>query len=285
MDKPVIVFMGSNDPQENAVPELIRSHAAPRLLRIEAQRKSSAQRDVDIEVVRVDRLDQLYCMLVTTQHPCCVEVPPQSSGATLAFLEEHPGTANDFGCIICTVSPITESQQYAAETITRLVDMGVDCTKIRVVFTQAPHAVPVRDTFAQLVGHLSNPRFEAISLDVVLYVSPAFERVRDLQLSISRILRGTVDFQAELAHAREAGESDQVVHALARKLLGQRAILGCEDNINQALEALRLPRVAQEDWLRATSDTSALTPQPTVNPENSLTSAVVSGLESEPLPD
>ena len=233
--------------------------------------------------MRADRLDQLYCMLAATPHPCCVVVPPQSSGAVLAFLEEHPGTANDFECIICTVTPNEESQQAAAQTIIRLADMGVDCANIRVALTGAPDAVPVREAFGRLVGHLSTPRLEGISLDAVLQASRVFERVKDLQLPISSILQGTVDFQDELAHAREAGEPEHNLHALARKLLVQRALLGCEHNITQALDALRLPRTKREDWLRATSGASACPPRLAVNQESPLTSGEATRAGTEPL--
>jgi hypothetical protein len=63
-----------------------------------------------------------------------------------------------------------------------------------------------------------------------------------------------------------------------------RALTGCQEAIAEALDALRLPRMSQQDWLRAMSDASD-SPQPqAVASEDGFTSEEASGLDSEPLP-
>ncbi|MGF7136687.1 hypothetical protein P3T40_008200 [Paraburkholderia sp. EB58] len=236
-----LILVSGSDAQENAVGEIVHSDAGGSLARVDKPRKTPAQPEPDVFRVRTTQLAHFYCTRAAAHDPCTAVVSAQAVPAMLDFLEEHTGTVGDFASIVCTVTPDPASQQTVADTLTRLSSMGAAPQNLAVVFTQAPRAISVQEAFAQLAAHIASGRFPAISYEAVLYQSKVFERARDLQLPIGAMLRGEVDFGISLEQARQAGEPDHLLHELARKLLAQRALIGCKAEIDQALEALRMP--------------------------------------------
>jgi hypothetical protein len=241
MDHSRLILVSSHDAQQHALGELLRSRVGGLLILVDGGRKAPSQPEADVVRVRPDRLDQLYCTVAAAQHACSVLVFAQAVPAVLDFLEQHAGTAGDFASIICSSTPDPASQQTVIDTLTRLSRMGADHEKLTVAFTQAPHAVPVQEAFAQLVAHTVSGEFRGVSLEAVLHQSQAFERARDLQLDIGGILRGELNFETALAQARQAGEREHVLHGIARKLLAQRALTCCRQEIDRTLDALRVP--------------------------------------------
>lgn len=261
MNDHYLILTSGNDVQESAVAELVRSRTGARLVRVEVPRKASAQTEPDALRVRADRPDELYCMLAAASHACCVAVSAPSVAPTLEFLAEHPGTANDFSLIICTATPRAESQQSAVGTLTRLASMSVDPTRVGVVYTHTPRDASAEQAFTQLASYLADGPFAAGCREAVLKDSTAFERARELQLPIAGILSGQVRFESALEAAREAGEPEELLHTLARKLIAQRALTGRRVDIEQALDMLRVPHILQQELPPAVSATST-PPQP-----------------------
>jgi hypothetical protein len=279
-----LILTSGNDLQESAVADLVRSRTGARLVRVEVPRKASAKLEPDAVCVRADRPDELYCMLASASRACCVAVSAPSVAPTLEFLAEHPGTANDFALIICTATPREGSQQSAVGTLAKLASMGVDPTRIGVVYTRTPRDASVEQTFKQLAGYLANGPFTAICREAVLKDSTAFERARELQLPIADVLSGQVRFESALEGARHAGEPEELLHALARKLLAQRALTGCRVDIDKALDMLRVPHIPQQELPPAVSVTST-PPQPhAVVLDGGVALDVTSPPHSEPLP-
>ncbi|EUC14328.1 hypothetical protein [Paraburkholderia hospita] len=179
-----LVLTSGNDAMENAVGELIQSRIGGPLLRVDVQRRASADPEPSVIRVRPDRLDEMYCTVATTRHACSVIVSAQCVPSVLAFLEEHEGTAGDFTSIICTATPRAESQSAAMQTIERLIGIGADPAKLGVIFTQAPRELPMREAFSQLANQLSTGQFPNVNLETMLPTSTAFERARELQLPV-----------------------------------------------------------------------------------------------------
>lgn len=104
----------------------------------------------------------------------------------------------------------------------------------------------MEDTYGKLVPHLRE-NFPHISLDAVLYQSPVFARIHDLRLPLGSLFHGEVDYQEALKQARLNSEPEEVLQQFVQKLMLQRALAGCQAEIIQALKALRMPRLLQQN--------------------------------------
>jgi len=247
MDHPTILVLASSaEPMECAIGDIIQSRIGGSLVFVDAQRKAPGQQKEHTRV-RPDRLDQLYCLLASAREASTVAVSSECVSAVLAFLTEFPGTADDFTSIICTATPHSDSQQAAIETLTRLSRIGASSSKLGLLFTQAPHEIPVDEAFSQLASSLKSGQFPNASLEAVLHQSSAFGRALDLRLPVSGILNGLADFEAALQEARNTDAPDHTLHLLARQVLAQRALHGCRPAITRALDALRLPCLSREE--------------------------------------
>jgi hypothetical protein len=162
--------------------------------------------------------------------------------------------------------------------------MGADPAKLGIVFTQAPRETSVREAFSQLASHLMNGHFPNVSFDAALHESTAFERARELQIPIPSVLNGLVNFETTLQQARQAGAPELTLHALAHKLLAQRALLGYREAIAQAIDALRLPRISPEDWLQEMSGVPGSQQQEAIAAECGIMPGTPVVTDSSPLP-
>jgi hypothetical protein len=247
MENSHLIFLSGGDPQETVVGEFVHSRLGGSLMRVDAQRKMSGPPGPDVASFHPGQLEQLYCKLAAARDPCTVVVSARAVTATLEFLEQRPGTVDDFASVICTAAADSSSQQRVADRLTRLSRMGADHNKLGVAFTQAPRAATVEEAYRQLVNHVVSGNFSGVCLDVVLYRSTLFERIRDLQLPIDAMLRGEVDYRTPLKLARRDREPEHVLHQLAQQLMVQRELAGCKAEITRALDALRVPNLSSRD--------------------------------------
>jgi len=275
MDHPtILVLTSSAEPMECFAGEIIQSRIGSALVIVDEQRKAPGQQEQSFTRVRPDRLDQLYCLLASARESTTVAVSPECVSAVLAFLAEFPGTADEFTSIICTATPHADSQQTAIETLTRLSHIGASPSKLGLLFTQAPREISVHEAFSQLTASVKNSHFPNITFDAVLHQSTAFKRARDLRLPVNGILNGHLDFEATLQQARLADAPDHILHTLARKVLAQRALLGCRPAITRALDALGLPCIAPAESLREmTLDPGSPHSEPTFQEDDMTASA------------
>lgn len=270
MENSRLILLSSSDPQETAVGELVQLRLGGSLARVDAQRKTLGLREPDVARFRPDQLEQLYCKLATATTPCTVVVWARAVPETIAFLEQHPGTINDFAPVVCTTTQDAASQQSVTDRLARLSHMGADHSRLSGVFAQAPRAVPVEEAFAQLVAHVVSGNYRGVSVDAALYQSAVFTRVRDLQLPVGAMLRGEVDYQISLRLAHWDREPEHVLRQFARQLMVQRALAGCKAEIARALNALRVPDLSGRDRSASMQEEEISPPQQPAAPADEI---------------
>ena len=118
--------------------------------------------------------------------------------------------------------------------------------------------------YPTLMEYLKNSRAQTMVSLAVLHQSAAFSKIRDHQLTVAAMLSGETNFQTALEAARQRGDNEEVLRDLSQKLLAQRALHACANDIEKAVAALQLP-----------GDTALKQPQPGAQ----LPAAAVDGTE------
>jgi hypothetical protein len=156
-------------------------------------------------------------------------------------MEQYPGTAAEFGAVVMSTTPNEESQKKLIDTFAAMVRLGMETSAARFLLVQAPREQPLEIAFSTLFEHLKSPDAQAVVPPAVLYESVAFAKIHDQALSVSAMLNGEINFQTLLDTARQRNENGQALRDLSKKLLVQRALLACRNDIEKATDALQLP--------------------------------------------
>jgi hypothetical protein len=234
----ILVLNSSLDEMELGIGDILQSLQRGSLIRVDAQAPRTPEfAEQSVTRVRPDRLEQLYCGIASARQACTALVAAPCVDAALRFLDEHRGTTADFAIILCSATPDPLSQKKAAGTFRALLDMDVQPDQMGMVLAQAPAGTPVEQAFQDLI-QLREERLPGLACSVVLPESQVFARARGHRIPLAGILNRQVDFEVALRQARQQGEDEGAIQALARKVLAQRALLSQTGRIVEAFAAL-----------------------------------------------
>lgn len=250
MHHATIIFNSSFDATERCAGDIIQTRVGG-LLNVVESRKTSAPVASNAIRVRPDKLEDLYCRIASTQGACTVQVAADFVEAVLRFMEQYPGTAGDLGAAVVTTTPDKESQDKAIAIVEATVGLGMERAKARLLLVQAPRSQALETVFPALMEYLKESCAHTVARPAVLYESVAFSKIREQQLPVAAMLSGEINFQTMLEAARQRGDNEEVLRDLSQKLLAQRALHACRDDIEKAAAALLLP-----------GDTALKPPQP-----------------------
>ncbi|CAE6753714.1 hypothetical protein R69746_03074 [Paraburkholderia aspalathi] len=250
MHHATIIFNSSFDAAERCAGDIIQARVGGPLYIVES-RRSSAPLGSNAIRVRQDKLEDLYCRIASTQGACTVQVLADCSEPVLDFMKEYPGTAGDFGVAVMSTTRDKESQEKLIDTFEEMVHLGMERAQVRFLFVQAPRDQPLESEYPTLMGYLKSSCAQPVVSPAVLYESVAFSKIREHQLAVAPMLSGETNFQTMLEAARQRGDNEVALRNLSQKLLAQRALHACRNDIEKAVAALQLP-----------GDTALRQPQP-----------------------
>jgi hypothetical protein len=208
---------------------------------VESRKPSAHVASNAIIRVRPDKLEDLYCRIASTQGACTVQVAADCSQAALHFMEQFPGTAAEFGGVVMSTTREKESQEKLIDHFAAMVRLGMQPAQVRFILVQARREQPLESEFQTLFEYLKNSYTQGVASPAVLYESVAFSKIREHQLPVAAIFRGEINFQTMLEAARVRGENEEALRDLSQKLLAQRALHACRNDIEKATAALHLP--------------------------------------------
>lgn len=241
MHHATIIFNSSFDAAERCTGEIIQAKVGGKLNVVDVRKTLMPVASNPIVRVRPEKLEDLYCDIASTQAACTVQVTADRTDAVLRFMEQYPGTAAEFGAVVMSTTPNEESQKKLIDTFAAMVRLGMKTSAARFLLVQAPREQPLEIAFSTLFEYLKSPDAQAVMPPAVLYESVAFAKIYDQALSVSAVLNREINFQTLLDTARQRNENEEVLRDLSKKLLVQRALLACRNDIKKATDALQLP--------------------------------------------
>ena len=239
MHNAIIVFNTSLDVTERCVGDIIQTRIGGSLYAIESRK---AQAPVESNAIHVgpDKLEDLYCQIASTQDPCTVQVAIDRLDDLRGFMEKYPGTAGDFRAAVVTTTRSTVSQERAIYAVEQMVRVGMERDKARLLLVHAPRNHPLETIYPKLMEYWKDACAQASGSPAVLYESVAFSKIREHQLPVAAMLNRDFNFQTMLEAARGRGDNEEVLRDLSQKLLAQRALDACRNDIETAMATLRL---------------------------------------------
>jgi hypothetical protein len=255
---PVIIFNSSNDAAERSTGGIVQAGIGGLLTLVDA-RKISAPLSPNIARVRPDHPDQIYASVASSQGACIVQVSADASDALIGFMNDCPGTIQDFQVVILSTTPEKEAQARLIETLDALTRAGMTPAQIRLFAVQAPANQSFPATYPLLASRLEKERYVDIPPAAVLPESSAFSRVVDHQLAVAAVLNGEIDFDILLREARERGSDERELRDLSTKLLAQRSLLARRNDITGALEQLQFPGMSKPEVIQSDLTEAAAT--------------------------
>ncbi|WP_020065100.1 hypothetical protein [Paraburkholderia caledonica] len=241
MHHTTIIFNSSFDAAERCTGEIIQAKLGGKLNVVDVRKTLMPVASNPIVRVRPEKLEDLYCDIASTQAACTVQVTADCTDAVLRFMEQYPGTAAEFGAVVLSTTRNEESQKKLIDTFAAMVRLGMKTSAARFLLVQAPREQPPEIAFSTLFEYLESPDVQAVVPPAVLYESVAFAKIHDQALSVSAMLNSEINFQTLLDAARQRNENEDVLRDLSKKLLVQRALLACRNDIERATDALQLP--------------------------------------------
>jgi hypothetical protein len=243
MHHATIIFNSSFDAAERCTGEIIQAKVGGKLNVVDIRKTLMPVASNPIVRVRPEKLEDLYCDIASTQAACTVQVIADCTDAVLRFMEQYPGTAAESGAVVMSTTPNEESQKKLIDTFAAMVRLGMKTSAARFLLVQAPREQPLEIAFSTLFEYLKSPDAQAVVPPAVLYESVAFAKIHDQALSVSAMLNGEINFQTLLDTARQRNENEDedALRDLSKKLLVQRALLACRNDIEKATDALQLP--------------------------------------------
>jgi hypothetical protein len=190
---------------------------------------------------------ELYCEMMISSRGGIIDVPPDHCLEMTSFIQTKRGVLRELKGTIVSVSVEPASQAFASKALAALCAAGVDPSEIKIFFMPVPEHTQFDEAYQPVVDFAHQAQIP-VSPEAVLPEPKAFETAHRLQLPISSLLNGLVDYTADLTAARMNGAPKAVLLALAHKAFAQRELQRAQDALVQVVDALGMTRISQEEW-------------------------------------
>lgn len=154
-----------------------------------------------------------------------LDVGASNIEALMDAMAEYDGSHEDIDRFVVPVTPETKQQIDSINTVRALVDLGVDASRIRMVFNRVPKRQTVEDAFPAIFGFHAKTGAFTLHPAAAIAESEAFDLLKALNRSLIDMATDTRDYRADLAsaddHAAERIKTTIRAQRLARPLAPQ----------------------------------------------------------------
>lgn len=134
-----------------------------------------------------------------------LDVGASNIEALMESMTEYDGSHEDIDRFVIPVTPETKQQIDSINTIRALVDLGVQASRIRVVFNRVPKRQTVEDAFPAIFGfHAKTGGAFTLHPAAAIGESEAFDLLKALNRSLLDMATDKKDYRADLAAADDS---------------------------------------------------------------------------------
>ena len=137
----------------------------------------------------------------------------------LALMRKFKGSHEDFDYFVVPAVPDVKQQKDTANTANKLVEIGVQASKIKIVLNRVEDSDNPLKQFTSLVGFLAVNPVATIVAAAHLTDNEIYQRVKHDGRSISDLASDKTDFKALIAKAKDQAEKVELADKLAVKRL------------------------------------------------------------------
>ena len=166
-----------------------------------------------------------------------VDVGASNVEDLLALMRRYSGSHEDFDAFVVPTVPARKQQQDTTATLAELARIGVQATRIRLVFNQVEDDSPLEQVFETLLAYCAVSGVVRPRTAACMRHNEVYARVRGSDQSLRQLAADVTDYKAGIAKAASASEK----LALAQKLATQRLARGVVPELDACFSALELP--------------------------------------------
>ena len=172
-----------------------------------------------------------------------VDIGASNVEELLMLMRKYRGSHEDFDCFVVPTVPALKQQQDTIATLAELAGLGVDPSRIKLIFNMVDDGVEVSQAFAPLLSFLGEQPIAHAQSACRLGFNEIYARLPSLHADdvrdLAAIARDETDYKSLIAHA--ANVTDKL--SLAQALATQRLARGVVPELDACFAALELARL------------------------------------------
>jgi hypothetical protein len=181
-----------------------------------------------------------------TVESAVVDIGASNVEELLALMRRYRGSHEDFDAFVVPTAPALKQQQDAIATLVDLSQLGVEASRLKLVFNMVEDDDAARSFFV-LRAFLDQHPIAEPNLACRLGFNEIYRRINGRADDLTALAHDDTDYRAQIVRATDAAEKT----ALAQKLATQRLARGVLPELDTCFAALALSTRAERSDLNA----------------------------------
>ncbi|SMG61552.1 StbB family protein [Paraburkholderia susongensis] len=188
----------------------------------------------DGPAVRGEQFGEIQEHLLTVDD-AVVDIGASNVEDFVNLMKSYDGSHEDFDLFVVPTVPDAKQERDTISTIAALADdIGVDRTRIRVLFNMVDPKHTVEDRFSALFNFHAAHKGFTLRRDAVMYENEIFAKIAESQQSIADVLTDPTDYKALIRETTDPEERQR----LARMVSIKRLAAGVTTQLDAVFKAL-----------------------------------------------
>jgi hypothetical protein len=171
----------------------------------------------------------------------------------LALMRRYRGSHEDFDCFIVPSVATVKQQKDTIATLVELSQLGVEASRVKLLFNMVEDGRNVALTFALLLEFLALHPIAQADVRCFLGTNEIYQRIKGTGIDLATLARDDTDYKALIVQAIDTAQK----LALAQKLATRRLACGVVPELDACFAALGLTPQSQNASANANSNAMA----------------------------
>ena len=154
----------------------------------------------------------------------------------LGLMHRYRGSHEDFDCFVVPTVPALKQQQDTIATLVELAELGVEASRLKLVFNMIEDDADVRQSFEHLLTFIAQRQIAEADPACWLGKNEIYGRVKDSGADLWALARDETDYKSLIAQAQSTADK----LALAQRLATRRLACGVVPELDACFKALAL---------------------------------------------
>lgn len=199
---------------------------------------------LDVEELNASRFREIFRELMVNDD-VIVDVGASNVGAFMAEMERFRSSVGEFDHVLIPTVPADKQQRDTVATIDWLAKLGVDPSKVRVIYNQYPSQAlePVEIAYAVVAGYAATDgKGKAVYEPyAVISANEVFELAKSSRKTIAALAQDSTDWRTVRAEAKRAGDWPALEQAMTGQMTHDLAV-SAQHNLAE-VHALLFPQL------------------------------------------
>jgi hypothetical protein len=189
--------------------------------------------------LRGRQFGELQEFLQTVDH-AVVDIGASNVEDLLALMRRYKGSHADFDCFVVPTVATVKQQKDTMATLVDLNQLGVDASRIKLVFNMVEDTSTIAGSFALLLAFVAEHPILQLDVRCHLSMNEIYQRLKGSGTDLAALASDDTDYKALIAQTADAADK----LALAHKLATRRLACGVLPELDACFAALALNHLA-----------------------------------------